>query len=199
MEAKGFTSEEDDEDEEKKPIKDRKASEDMNKNFDDATLSVWENFKINWQCYLGIFTAFASTLLTFPVLMFKLDFHLPAYIQFAYITFIFNLGDTVSRYVYSSFKMLHLPSLHLLNIIKLALVYVNYISIGSQSVWLNSHLSRFLIVFVQAFLGGYILMAHLDISVNNFKSIFDRNRTGLLNSFSVQIGLTAGAVLSLLW
>lgn len=171
----------------------------MNHNFNEHTLTIAENFAVNWQCYMGIFITFASSLVVFPVLMFKLDFQLPIHIMFAYITFIFNLADTVSRYAFGCFKILNLPSLHLLTLVKVGLIYVNYISIDSQSIWLSSHVTRFFIVFVQAFLGGYILMAYLEVSTNNFKSIFDRNRTGLLNSFFVQIGLTVGSLLSLLW
>ena len=171
----------------------------MNDNYNEHTLSIYENFKVNWQCYVGIWTAFTSTLTTFPVLMFRLDFYLPLYIQYAYITFIFNLGDTVSRYVFDCYKIVNMPCLHIANLVKIGLVYLNYISIGSASPYLNNHASRFFIVFSQAFLNGYLLMGYLEVSTNAFKSIFDRNRTGLLNSFSLQFGLTVGALVSLAW
>ena len=173
--------------------------EDMNKNYNKHTMTLTENFKQNADNYIGLFFVFASTLAVFPVLMFKLDFYLPNHIQYAYITFIFNLSDTFSRYIYANFKLKTVYQVHFFVLIKIALIYVNYISIGRVEGFLSTHWFRFIIVFSQGFLNGYLCMLYVAFTAVKFDSIYDKNRAGYLISFSIQVGLTAGALLSLIW
>lgn len=173
--------------------------EDMNKSFDEKTLSYSENFMICFHEYAGLALVFGSTLCVFPVLTFKLDFYLPSYIQFAYISTIFNLGDTLSRFIYFPFPIDNKIVVDCLVLVKVSLVYFMYLSVNSHSGLLTSHITRFMIVFLLSFLNGYLCMAYIDSATQKFISIYDRNRTGYLINTSIQIGLTIGALLSAFW
>lgn len=180
-------------------IKEIKPSEDMNKNFNENTLSLKENFTINIHNYGGLIIVFASTLIVFPVLAFKLDFYLPSYIQYAYISLVFNFADILSRYVYLPYPLDNKSIIDALSGFKVMLVYIVYMSAKAEFGILTYHVIRFLLIFSIGFLNGYLCMCYIDLSTKNFTSIYDRNRAGYLINTSIQIGLTIGALLSTLW
>ncbi len=117
------------------------------------------------------------------------------------ITLIFNLGDVVSRYLISvkMFKLRNIWIGHLLNISKIFLIYVNILCIQSHSPFFASISTKTALVFLQGFINGYLCVFYIEKSSNRFTSIYNRNRAGYFNSYSIISGLTLGSILSYFW
>lgn len=173
--------------------------QDMSKNFDENTLSFKDNFIAGMRNYIGLTIIFWSTLLIFPVLCFQLDFYLPSHLQYAYISLIFNASDTLSRYVYMPYPITNRSLIDVLTGVKIFMIYLIYVSVKAESGLLTYHIPRLLMMFVFAFLNGYLCMGYIGLATRKFESIYDRNRTGYLISTAIHVGLSLGAVSSTFW
>jgi hypothetical protein len=149
--------------------------------------------------YLGMLLNFISTLGCFPVLTFRINIGAPDHIKFALITLIFNIGDIGSRYIYSYWKFESLKSVHILNIIKVSFFPLHFLMINSTFGLLDLVIVKILLIFVFAFLNGYLCMAYFEWASVGLESQFDRNKSGKLLSISLQLGLMIGSFISMAW
>ena len=165
------------------------AEEDMNDNFDEKTLSFYENICINWDIYLGLIMNFATTLFCFPFLSFKLGDFITPNLRSGIITLMFNFGDILSLlfagYQFITYDSPLIP--HILNIFKFFTIFINLYLIEKETRF------KIILVFFQRFLNGYLVLTYIQLANRKFKSIFDKNRVGYLNSFSILTGLSIGA------
>ena len=188
--------------EEEALMKNRRMSEDdMGKNFSSSTLSFGEIFGNIYDLVFCMMITMGSTIASFPVLNFKLDFNLPPYIVYSVITLIFNLADVLSRFIigYKQFKIDKIIYAYIFLVIKVVLIYFTYLCIYNKAAFYQSIITKTILVFLQGFLNGYLCLFFVERIANRFTNIHNRNRAGYFTSFSIMIGLTIGSVISLFW
>lgn len=192
---------EDFEEDEEKLMKKKISEDDMGKNFSSSTFSFSKIFSNVYDLVFCMMITMGSTIASFPVLNFKLDFYLPPYIVFSVITLIFNIADVLSRFMisYKKFKIDKLIYAYVFLIIKVSLIYLNYLCIYNKNSFYQSVVTKTILVFLQGFLNGYLCLFFVERIANRFTNIHNRNRAGYFTSFSIMIGLTIGSFISLFW
>jgi hypothetical protein len=163
-----------------------------------AMATYFENLKILYGVYLGIFICFFTTLFIFPVLIFQLEVQItPAY-KYLVFSLIFNIGDVSSRFFYSLRQAMNKLIIHFLCLIKSLFVLIFYFAVSNTS-FIADDWVKLLLIFVFAFLHGFVCTAYYNIASNRFNGVADRYKSGNLASISLIMGLTIGGLCSYAW
>jgi hypothetical protein len=175
------------------------AENDIRKNFDENTLSYPEILKRKSDVYLGMTLNFLTTLACFPVLTFRIDINVPEYFKFTIITLIFNIGDIASRYFYDYYPFSTIKQAHAWNIGKIMSIFIHFWCIDATSGFFSWLVVKVLVIFLFAFINGYLCMAYFAFASEGLPSAYDRNRSGNVLAMSLELGLMLGSCISLLW
>ena len=148
----------------------------------------------------GIFLNFFHTLWIYPVLVFQIKFGFSSYLEYAFISLVFNVGDYLGRYLDTFTRQYNNKYIfHSLLLFKYLLTYYNiYANKATGGIFL-SFFFKLIYVLVFAILNGYLIVVYIEMTTANIFSIYDRQRAGYLISYSVGMGLTLGGFVSFLW
>jgi hypothetical protein len=172
---------------------------DITRNHDESTLSYTEIFYSAPDTFIGMVFVFTVTLCCFPVLVFRLDIGLSAATKYVILTFVFNLGDTLSRYFYMSHIITNQMYIHALNASRILFPFLMVWCINATDGLLSWSIVKFLVVFTFAFSNGYLCMSYFDQSAARFDCPYNSNRSGNLVAIALEIGLMLGAISALVW
>lgn len=159
-------------------------------------MTYWENFKFNWDIYLGILTGFASTLMCYPAMVFQLDISekIEKEYKFVCCCFVYNIGDILSRILHPFLPVNTRIRLHLSNVFKFLLVWVIYFLVHYPN---HNIYYKFLCIFLVGFFQGIIILKYSLFGKKLLKSNpYDSNRMGHIVINMSYLGLFLGSVLA---
>ncbi len=170
----------------------------VSKEADREPLSYMENLKALYDVYAGTFICFFSTLWIYPVLIFNLDIHVSDKYKFLVLTFVFNMGDVIGRYIYEYSQLMSKRIMHVLCAIKLVSIPVfyctNYVQDFYKEPWFI-----LLCVFLFSTIHGFVCTGYYNIGSNEFQGKVDRYRSGNFTCMFLIIGLSVGGLSSYVW
>ena len=160
-----------------------------------------QNLLLLWDLYLNLFLCYWSTLGSFPTIIFRFD--LSDVVSFRYkfisLTFIFNLGDIMGRYLIDCVKVPR-SMLHFLTVGKILVFYVCYLcSVSSAGSIYFAPLFKYGMVFLTSLLNGYNPTLCFLLGMKTFPgNEVDRVRVGHIYQWTIQVGLLSGAAFAAL-
>lgn len=160
-------------------------------------LSYTQNLLFLWDLYLNLFLCYWSTLGSFPTIIFRFD--LTDVVSFRYkfisLTFVFNIGDILGRYLIDCVKVPR-SMLHFLTVGKILVFYVCYLCSKSVpgSVYFEP-LFKYGMVFLTSLMNGYNPTLCFLLGMKTFPgNAVDRVRVGHIYQWTIQVGLLSGAL-----
>lgn len=161
-------------------------------------MTYWENFRAQYGIYIGLFACYFTTLLIFPVLVFRVGISISTEYKYLLFTFLFNAGDVIGRIGYDLSQTTNRYLIHALSIIKVLFIPLFY-ALSKNPNLITQEWIRGAVIFMFAFVHGFICTGYFNISTNEFSQKLDRYRAGNLSSMALIIGLTIGGISSFIW
>jgi len=162
------------------------------------TMTYWQNFKVQYGVHIGLLMCYFTTLLIFPVLIFRIGLAVSPEYKYLLFTLFFNLGDVVGRLGYNLQRTTNRYLIHVLSLVKLMFIPLYYLLSKNPNL-ISQGWVRSFAIFLFALFHGFICTAYFNISTSEFSQKHDRYRAGNLSSMALIIGLTLGGVSSFIW